>query len=485
MGVSCGKCYGADLETPASPGTEPLTFNTHRADNLLISQVLSPQKRTTFSKKNLIEALDQHNIDSYFTEAQENLIQQRIGVRPHLLATTMDPTFPKLHKSWLKIDQHKRSDNHYIMYTYTHLTFSPDLYALASISFALSAATAFHNLFSHQVIECWSHNDLFVSVWRSTYAFGGKGNLTTFIYVKILKQLGNDEYFECSKDLKFTNLALDSRYQVMRDATANLGVLHTAGARYYTSKGKFYCQTYQEMDFKSQDASEKFREKIRAVLDGELFDLNMLALGLIHDSRLKPTYLEDTALFDSKVAGNVIQRNLPLFREVAKTPSEIDALVDDFRRRRSRTVPDLICQEIDDSGLTVSGFTEEDGRGTRRISFPVDISSFMDGSDVRQNRQKKMSDALLSGVESGKDAFSFRKVKKSKEDREGRHTPNARTESPEHWALKKDKKLFVKCSPPVDYDVVNESPRSNLNQHATNKEFIFALEKLKEPKRKA
>lgn len=484
MGLNCSKCYAADLEVQTgSPKAERLTFNHTNTENLLISQLISPNNKQKTQNANLFQSLDEVNINSYFMEAQAFLTNQHIGVKQNLISTNVDATFPKIQKVWLKIDKQPRYDNSYTIYAYSHLPFSPDLYALSQISFAISKQTVYNQCFSHEVIDSFLHQDTFVSVWRSTYLFVAVNEPVTFIYVRILKQLDNDEYFECFKDIKFTSLAGEEPYQSLRERTQRLGTYHTGGSRYYVSKGRYYCQTYQELDFLSKSSDERAANRVKLIAQSELFDMNMQALQLIIGEGAQDSRIQTSALsfFDPKLTKKVITTNRKCLAEIPKKEPELKLMSEEFEKARSKQVRLLAQPPIIDQNLTVSTAieTQNNQNTTRKLNFDTNSNIFIDNSEVRNIKNQQMKAQLLSNVIVPTVKSEQNGNKKEAQTKEEFSDPTFRFRS-QIGDKGSSKNIFTKNSPPTFYDVIGESPRTTFTTpNGQKSDFDKALEQMK------
>lgn len=485
MGLNCSKYYAGDLEVQtSSPKAERLTFNHANTENLLISQLISPDHKKQTQNADLFQTLDEVNINSYFMEAQSFLTNQHIGVKQNLISTNVDGTFPKIQKIWLKVEKQPRYDNTYTVYTYSHLPFSPDLYALSQISFAISKRKSYNQCFVHEVLDSFLHQDTFVSVWRSSYLFASPSEPVTFIYVRILKQLDNDEYFECFKDIRFTSLAGQEPYQSLRERTPRLGTYHTGGTRYYVSKNRYYCQTYQELDFLSKVSDDRAANRVKLIAQSELFDMNMQALQLVVSGGTQKSQGQTSAFsfFDAKLTKDVVTRNRKCLAEIPKPEIELRLMINDFEKLKSQPIALLIQPPLVEENITVStAFDSQISQSTsRKLNFDNNSNLFIDSSEIRAEKTQQMKAQLLSKV--------VIPAARSEQTSGKREAPIKEELSDSGFKLRNGhsdkgsgKNVFAKASPPTFYDVIGESPRTTVASFGGQKsEFERALEQLKE-----
>lgn len=469
MGIQCSKFYYHDLEDSSiSPKVEKMDFLKTKDENFLISHIFTTENKLNFPKQNLLERLDAFNIDSFFNEAQEKIVNQKTGHRNYLLNSDVDLMFKKCQKTWLKIEEQRKLNSLYIIYSYKHLPFTPDLYALSLISNVTSKKIMKRGVFRHEVLEYCFYEDMLVSVWHSKCKNMSKekGDLH-FLYVRILKQLDNNEYFECWKDIKFTNLALEEHFQEVLAGIRNLGQVHNGASRFYKSKDKFYCQSYYELDLLVKDESDFIKKRIKEMQESEFEAENMENMGLLLDQTAETNTKEENKLFNAKLVNSVLAENQKFLSAMELSRDQLQIKWNEYNNKRNLEAINL--EDIGHSTL-------------RKVAFPDKSNVFMDSSDLQWQKNRQMSNNLLSRIESvtnvGKEKHNLAEI--------GLNKKEDNLEIVNEQVIKlSSKKLFTKSNPPVDYDVVNQSPKSTMLKTTSNEDFLNAIQNLKLKKIKA
>ena len=463
MGIKCSKFYYHDLDDSSiSPKVEKMDFLKTKDDNFLISHIFTTENKFIFAKQDLLERLDAFNIDSFFNEAQEKIVNQKIGHRNYLLNSEVDFMFKKCQKTWLKIEEQRKLNSLYIIYSYKHLPFTPDLYALSLISNITSNKIMKRGVFRHEILEYCFYEDMLLSVWHSKCQnmSTGKEDLH-FVYVRIFKQLDNNEYFECWKDIKFTNLALEEHFQEVLAGIRNLGQVHNGASRFYKSKNNFYCQSYYELDLLVKDESDFIKRRIKEMQEGEFEAENMENMGLLLQQTVETNNKKENKLFNAKLMNSVLAENQKFLNGMELSRDQLQIKWNEYNDKRNFEAFNL--EDIEHKTL-------------RKVAFPDKSNVFMDSSDLRWQKNQQMSNNLLSRIESV--ANVSKEKQKLAEIVSNKKGDNLEIINEQGIKLL-SKKVFTKSNPPVDYDVVHESPKSTMLKTTSNEDFVNAIQNLK------
>lgn len=465
MGIACGKCYFPDFEKGTnSPHAERLTFNQNMNEKFLISYILSPEKSEPPSEQNLFELLEEFNVDSFFLESKEKIVNQKIGFKAYLISNHTDLIFNRCEKIWLKVEEHKRDNSIHQIYTYKHLPFSPDLYALSMISFVTSKKREGNESFVHQVLDYSFHNDLLISVWRSTYYFDQNSkDPINFLYVRIFQQLDKNEYFECLKDIKFTNLSFLEKYQNIQRSFKKQGQIHNGSSRWYTNKGKYYRQSYYEIDFALRSGFDKMKGPIATLFQSKSKYEDFSSLSILVNSENEKDK-HDNHFFNSVLINQVKQKNIVHLDNMESSLEEIKKIAFNFEKKRLEMMSNLEKSTEWDNIETEDDF-DDSSKNKNKFIFPDLSNPFIDTSEIRKVKNDHVSRQLLS-------VFPEQRSR-SKQPIE------VSSNNIEELSKINEKKIFIKSSPPIDYDIVNESPKSTMLKTAKNLDFVNAYADLK------